>query len=137
MATLKKYTQGSVFLIVLGIMVLVNIYIAIMPRIVVYMQNIALVREQHIQAIYALEGGLLMALAWCKMNTSFLSSMIEPTYVLYEGLWPWNSMKQGYSMCIMIHNIKKKNYLIEATLYLNNNIVGTQNLSYTFNADIT
>lgn len=81
-----KSSQGSVVLIMIGVFWLIGIVAAVLYTMVAHITSIAELREIQARYYYALEGGMLTALAHIKDQPEAYASM--QSQVLYEGPWP-------------------------------------------------
>jgi hypothetical protein len=81
-----KHAEGSIMLIVLGGFWLMSIIAAVAYTIVAQVASIAQLREIQARYQYALEGGMMTALAHLNdQPAAYAASGFQP---LYEGAWP-------------------------------------------------
>ncbi len=81
-----KTSQGSIVLILIGVFWIIGIVAAVLYTMVAHITSIAELREIQTRYHYALEGGMLTALAHLKDQPAAYA--LVQSQALYEGPWP-------------------------------------------------
>ncbi|HEV2916478.1 MAG TPA: hypothetical protein VGW78_01915 [Candidatus Babeliales bacterium] len=127
---------GSAFVVLIGLLAIIMLYVHITLRLTTHMHDIALLRAQSLQHMYLAEGLLLYGISWCKKNLHDKEPILKKqhTYEIYKG--PWQLIKDtDWIGSILITYKKPFEYYIEATLYKGKQILHKQSCHLIYNDD--
>jgi hypothetical protein len=125
-AKIIKKSVGSALVVLLGLLVLLMVCSTLSMRFVTQISDVAIMRVQALQHMYAAEAMVLYGLAWCKINEQAINDLLkkQSTHLLHQGSWPWI---KGVDLSGTITVSRKHpGVRIEVRLYKNQQLIAQQ-----------
>jgi hypothetical protein len=126
MPMFRKTQEGSVFILLIGILMILTLCSTVSMRIATYLHDIALVRVKSLQQRYATEALLLFGIAYLKEQKDTIDAHVsmQNPYCIYRG--PWIPGEEVLYHSIINISRKEGAYIITASLYQEDALVETQ-----------